>query len=339
MNAHTSLFFVSVLLVIVILTLPSCAEQTINKSSFMMDTVISYNVTARNADKLIAECDGTVSDLESRLSAHIPTSEVGMFNSRGSVTLSDDAREITNTALDIYRNTNGAFDITVAPLVSLWDITHGKDSWTPPKDEDISAVLTKTGSDRLFLYGCELSSTSEGTNIDLGGIAKGYALGKCAEYLSDNGASGTLSFGGSIALVGSKDNGKPWVVGVKDPFSPDTLCGSLSLETGIISVSGGYERYREYGGVRYHHIIDPKTGYPSSSDLACALVVCPSADPLSGALCDALSTALFVMGRDAALSLYESGIYNFEAVLVMNDGSITVTKGLEGRFEPYAPQA
>lgn len=339
MRPKTSLFLTRTLLLSLLFTLTACGEEAVTESSFMMDTVITYKITADNAEALIDDCDSMITELESRLSAHIETSEVGIFNDSASVNLSIDTKAITSLALDIYKNTNGAFDITVAPLVSLWNIAHGKDGWTPPNSEDVDALLPFIGSDKLMLTEDTLSKSSIDTKIDLGGIAKGYALGVCAEYLYKNGAVGTLSFGGSIAVIGRKSDGEAWVIGIKDPISPDKLCGEVSLETGVISVSGGYERFREHDGIRYHHILDPQTGYPSSSDLACAVVICPSANPLSGALCDALSTALFVMGKDASLSLYGSGIYNFEAILITNDGIITVTKGLEGRFTSYESEA
>ena len=339
MRSKTSLLLTITLLLSLLFNLTACGKETLTESSFMMDTVITYNITADDAEALIDDCNCMITELENRLSAHIETSEVSIFNYSASLNLSSDTKEVASLALDIYKNTNGAFDITVAPLVSLWNIAHGKDGWTPPSSDDVDALLPFIGSDKLTLTGDTLSKSTVDIKIDLGGIAKGYALGACAEYLSEKDAVGTLSFGGSIAVIGRKSNGDPWNIGIKDPSSPDKLCGEVSLESGVISVSGGYERYREHDGIRYHHILDPKTGHPSSSDLACAVVICPSAAPLSGALCDALSTALFVMGKDASLSLYDTGIYGFEAILITNDGSVTVTEGLEGRFTLYESEA
>ena len=175
--------------------------------------------------------------------------------------------------------------------------------------------------------------------IDLGGVAKGYALYKASEYLSEEamgkavGADFCISLGGNVAVSGSskirKESGqKGWKVGITNPFDKSETLGSLVLVHGFVSVSGAYERFFEKDGRIYHHIFDSKTGYPSESDLASAAVI--SDDGLEA---DALSTALFVMGKDRAIEFYKSGIYDFEMLLVTETGEVLVSGGINEAFE------
>lgn len=341
------------LLVITAMTLVSCGENTVTRSSFMMDTVITYSITNPGANKLINECDALIAKEEESLSAYIDGSLVDEFNKNGRVSLDYvPFEEIYYLACSVYAQTDGAFDITVAPLVKLWDITHAGDGWTPPSDAEVATALSHVGMDKLENGLSYIERIDDSAMIDLGGVAKGYVLGMCAELLSDvkYDVSGTLSFGGNIALIGTKTDGTPWNVGVKNPFDTSGIVGTLSLEAGIVSVSGSYERYVDYEGVRYHHIIDPTTGCPAESDLASVAVVVDTSDPFcdiakAGAYADALSTALFVMGHDAALEHYDKAAsgelddgfvedVRFEAVLIKVDGTVTVTDGISDRYTP-----
>ncbi|MBQ8249296.1 MAG: FAD:protein FMN transferase [Clostridia bacterium] len=325
-------------LLILSLMLVGCGSVRITHSEFMMDTVISYDVTHSSADSLIAHCSEITAAAEDLFSAYSETSAVSEFNNSDKLII-EDIPELYDTlriASEVYEISDGAFDITVFPLVRLWNVTHSEDDWTPPTDDEILSLMPDVGMDKLMFDSYQLTRApyESKTEIDLGGIAKGYTLGKCAEYLTENNAIGTVSFGGNIALVGNKEDGSAWKVGIKNPFSPDTFIGTLSLDSGIVSVSGSYERYTEYDGVRYHHIIDPKTGYPAESDLASVAVWMREADAYNGAYADALSTALFVMGHDAALELYKP-YSDFEAVLIKNDGTVTLTDGLTARYTSY----
>lgn len=328
------------LLILSCILLCGCTEKTVTSSSFMMDTVITYEITADNADALISQCDAVTGEIEKLMSAHLENSEVCRFNSdSNAVTLSPDTAAVIETALAVSRITQGAYDITVAPIVMLWGI--GSHDFIPPTDKEIQALLPLIGYEKLTLENDTFTKSDSGMMIDLGGIAKGYALGKCAEYLTENNASGTVSFGGNIALIGTKADGGSYNIGIRDPFDASALCGVIRMDSGIVAVSGGYERYSEHGGVRYHHIISPDTGYPAESDIASAAVIVDTADAYSGALADALSTALFVMGSEKSMELYKmtqsmsfTG-WHFEAVLTLSDGSVTVTPGLTERFSEY----
>lgn len=318
------------LTIIVLLSalMTACGGETYTeKNLFYMDTVINIRIPETQSSELvIAECEELIKDIEKDLSKTLADSEVSAFNSSSSgIALSDSTAQLVSLSLDVSRNTGGAFDITCASLSDLWDIKN--ESPEIPDAALIDGALEITGYEKLSLEGNLLSKADEAVAIDLGGIGKGYALGVVCEHLADIGVThGTVSFGGNVGLIGEKPDGTEWKVGVKDPFNTENIIGTLTLEGGYVAVSGDYERYFELDGVRYHHILDPHTGYPASSGVHSVAVVCD--DPALG---DALSTALFVMGYEKSVGLYESCVYTFEAVFVTDEG-VKTTEGIKDRF-------
>ena len=178
-------------------------------------------------------------------------------------------------------------------------------------------------------YGMLMSSSPQEA-MDLGAVAKGFAAGEAEEALRGAGVErATIDLGGNVTVIGTRPDGDPWRVAVKDPRNTDGYLCILELEDVTLSTSGGYERYFEEDGVRYHHIIDPKTGYPADSGLLSVTVV-----TANHVLADALSTALFVAGPEEALDFWRSRD-DFELVLCTDDDRIIVTQGLEDAFQLY----
>ena len=173
----------------------------------------------------------------------------------------------------------------------------------------------------------------------MGGIAKGYTSDLVEQTFRANGIeSGKISLGGNVFVLGTKPDGSDWRVGIKDPRNESGLAAILSLRDAYAITSGGYERYFEENGKTYHHIIDPSTGYPADSGLLSVTVVAADNGPDwagagNGAMCDAFSTALFVMGEEQALDFWRNGGYDFDLVLVTEDGRVVITAGLADRFE------
>ena len=166
----------------------------------------------------------------------------------------------------------------------------------------------------------------DGMEIDLGSVAKGYTGDVLSAFLKENGVtSAMLDLGGNIQTVGSKPDGSSWRVGIRDPEGDGNL-GVVEVVNQAVITSGGYERYFEEDGVRYWHILDPQTGFPARSGLLSVTIIGEC-----GAVCDSLSTALFVMGLDDALDHWRQ-YRDFEAVFVSEDGSVTITAGLEDGF-------
>ena len=169
-----------------------------------------------------------------------------------------------------------------------------------------------------------VSFKTKGMEIDLGGIAKGYTGDRVGEVFSRYKiSSGIISLGGNVQAFGSKLNGKPWRVAVQNPESSLEYLGVLDVENKAVVTSGGYERYFEENGVRYHHIIDPRTGYPADSGLISATIVCNQ-----GILADGLSTSLFIMGKDQAEKFWRESSWNFDYILEDKEGTLYVTEGI-----------
>ena len=173
----------------------------------------------------------------------------------------------------------------------------------------------------------------DGAQLDLGGIAKGYAADLLRAQLEKEGVtSATLDLGGDVFVMGRKTDGSDWRIAVKDPADTESYLGVVSAADKFIVTSGVYERYFEENGVRYHHILDPKTGCPAASGLVSVTVLCEN-----GAWADALSTACFVLGPDGALALRDDLAdqgTDFELILVTDDGRVLYTDGLADAFTP-----
>lgn len=295
---------------------------------FAMDTYITVRlacagVSNRRLDETAAECERIVRELEDVLSAHDPDSELYALNHSDTefTEISDTLERVLLTAYAVSDRTAGAFDFTAGGLSELWNI---KDGGPVPLQAEINAKLSHVGYDRITVddrRNTVMRSDPE-TVIDLGGIGKGAAADALVQYLETTDISyGLVSVGGTIGVFGDKPDGTPYKIGIRDPDDPDGVLTYLHISDGFVAVSGDYERYFEENGVRYHHIFDPTTGYPADSGLRETAVYCTD-----GAAADALSTALFVMGPEASLALYETG--GFEAVLVSSDGTVTATRGL-----------
>ena len=225
------------------------------------------------------------------------------------------------------RASDGAFSVTIAPIMDAWGWTGG--TRRVPAPEELAALLPLTAFQTLELDADASAALlpQAGMAVDLGGIAKGYAAGRAAAAVRAAGAAcAKLDLGGNITVVGHNPEGIPWRVAVKDPAHPGAYLCVLSLADCTASTSGGYERFFEADGVTYHHILDPKTGWPAASGLLSATAVSENA-----ALADALSTACFVLGEEKALALWRDGggLDPFELVLCRADGVVTVTGGLE----------
>lgn len=291
-----------------------------------MSTVISVKIPkdTANVDTLLKNTEELIYSLETLLSATNENSEISLFNQADSeLALSDDTLKVIRTALDVAANTGGAYNPACLPLTELWDISGGG---YLPTEEEIATALSKTDHSLLNVSNNILSKSEHEIRIDLGGVAKGYALEKCVDYLRDKCEYGMISFGGNVGVWGTKPDSSKWEIGVKDPFDTSKTVGYFSIDQGYISVSGDYERFFEKDGVRYHHIFDTETGRPANNGIHSVAVYTKD-----GALGDALSTALFVMGYEDAVALYQSEIYNFEALFVTDDG-ILMTEGAKELF-------
>lgn len=290
---------------------------------FAMDTVMTLRLYAGGDEALLDAAEDRVKELEGLLSVTEENSEIFALNRDKTAELSPDTGSLLGAALAMCDRTAGALDISTYPVLRTWGFTTGE--YRVPDGETIAALLPLVDYTKIELDGTS-ASLSDGMEIDLGSVAKGYTGDALCALLRENGVtSALLDLGGNIQAVGARPDGSPWRIGVRSPDGEGNV-GIVEVENQAVVTSGGYERYFEEDGVRYWHILDPKTGAPARSGLASVTVVGDS-----GVLCDALSTALFVMGLDGAVEHWRAH-RDFEAVFVGEDGSVTITAGLEGRF-------
>ena len=309
-----------------VLLLGACrAEQLSETTLFAMDTVMELRVYGDDRQ----ECRRIIQALETELSVTDPDSQLSRLNAAGKAELDGELLELLRRTLALSEQTGGALDPTVYPIVRLWGFT--TEEYRVPEDAEIAQTLQTVGTAHVQMDG-DLVTLTDGAMLDLGAVAKGYAAAQCAAYLERRRLCGILTLGGNVQTVGTKPDKSDWQVGIRNPFDSEKVIGALSLTgSNAVVTSGGYERYFERDGVRYHHIIDPATGRPADNELASVTVVCDD-----GFTADGLSTALFVMGLDKATDYWREH-QDFEAVFITNSGMMFVTSGLAERISTNAP--
>ena len=247
-----------------------------------------------------------------------------------SLSLTADLARILRQADVLYEKTEGVFDLTVAPLSDLWDVNSATE---PPSSESVREVLSRVGWNKLTFTDSTLVFPAEGMGIDIGSVGKGYGADQTAKALKEAGAfEGVLSFGGNVTLFG-RSGGGSFRIGIRDPKGgAEAIFGELRLTDTSVVTSGGYERFFDCEGTRYHHLLDAKTGYPRQSDLLSVTVVCAD-----GAQADLMSTALWLMGEEKGWALYEALCENAlfmpcDVIFLCEDGRVLVSDGLKDSF-------
>ena len=300
---------------------------------FAMDTYMTLTAYGENAKEAVEAGIAEIQRLDALLSTGDANSEVAQINQNGGGTLSEDTDYLVKRALAIYQSTQGAFDISIYPVMPLWGFTTG--DFAVPSKEDLAAKLALVNAGRISLMednGVSSITLPEGMEIDLGGIAKGYTSGRVMEVMKRYGIeSAVINLGGNAHVLGSKPDGSAWKVGIQDPNDTNGYLGGVSVRDKAIITSGGYERYfvDEATGVKYHHIIDPKTGYSANNGLISVTIV--SAD---STLADGLSTSLFVLGTEDAIAYCEEHCAEdgFDAIMEDEDGKLYITDGVMDDF-------
>ncbi len=321
------------LLMAVLFATPSSAAWY-SRQAAIMGTRIGVEVWHLNeaqAQQTIDEVMAEFRRLDEALSPYIETSELYRVNreaAQGPVKISQEFFDLIETSLAYSRLTDGAFDITFASVGYQYDYRQG----IKPSDEAIaqSLPLIDYRLVKLDRQHLSVSFAKPGVHIDLGGIAKGYAVDRAIQILQRHGIRNALvSAGGDSRILGDH-RGRPWNIGIQAPREKQGLAAVLPLSETAISTSGDYERYFERDGVRYHHIISPKTGR-SAGELRSVTILGPNATRT-----DALSTSVFVLGLQAGMALIDS-LDEVEAVIIDSQGGMHMSKGLEGlKPEPRA---
>lgn len=310
------------------------STQPVSQEIFAMDTYMTVTAYGDNAQKGVTDAVAEIQRLDNLLSIGKEDSEISKLNKSGSAAVSDDTAVMVAKALDLYKSTGGAFDITVLPLMELWGFT--TQEYYVPTEDEIQSTLQRVGADKLtWDESTKTLTLGNKQEIDLGGIAKGFTSSRIMEIFKKDGVTcGMVSLGGNVHLLGTKQDGSAWRVGIQDPNNTDDMLGVLEANDCAVITSGAYERNFEKDGVTYHHIIDPATGKPSNSGLTSVTIV--SKD---GTLADGLSTSLFVMGKDKAIAYWKQHADEFDTILVDKDRNVYITEGIAGNFSPDSVSA
>lgn len=308
------------------LLLTGCSSGKIQeqkKTVYAMDTIMDLTAYTDNSD-VLNDAEKKINEIDKELRRGSQESEIYAVNNNEETKLTDETAYIVETALNIGKKTSGAFDITIAPVMDLWGFYNQK--FYVPTDDEIKNALKTVDYIKVSIKDNVISKPKE-TQVDLGGIAKGYTSDTVIKLLKDEGVtSAIISLGGNVQTLGTKPDGNLWKVAIQDPFDQNKYVGGVKVSDKAVITSGGYQRYFVKDGVTYEHIVDPKTGKPATSGLSSVTIVTDK-----GIEGDGLSTALFVMGLDKATEYWREN-QDFQAVFITTDGKIYVTEGLKDSY-------
>ncbi|HEY5525766.1 MAG TPA: FAD:protein FMN transferase [Clostridium sp.] len=307
------------------------SKETLTATSYSLGTIINLRVQGREAEQAIEKALGRLNDIDDKMSAFKKDSEISKINLKAGVTsqiVSKDTYLVIKEAAKYSRLLDGAFDPTIRPLVSLWNIGTAQERIPEQCEIDKRLKLVNYKDVILNESNSSIMLRKEKQALDLGGIAKGFAADEIRDvFYKYNIKSALIDLGGNIFAFGSKEDGTPWRVGIQDPFKArGEFMGVLSVRNKSVVTSGNYEKYFTQGGKRFHHIIDPKTGYPSVSKIISATII--SDNSIDG---DGLSTGVYIIGIDKAMALIEC-ISGVDAIFITEDKKTYVTSGIKDIF-------
>jgi len=301
------------LIIIFLLSVTSCTKkpdnknasfQPISKSQFIMDTIVTISIFDKNIDSLTAtqaldKAFKTIKTIEKISSAHLADSELSKLQNGRNNKLSPGLQYLLNKSLAISRHTGGCFNPAIGNLKKLWDFN--TTTAKPPASEKIKKEVAALKFGNLAFNPDSSLSLKKNTSLDLGGIAKGWAIDRTVQTLKNMGIkSGIVDAGGDLRIFGKHPDKPNWRIGIRHPRQQGKLFGIVNLSQGSIATSGDYERFFMYEGQRYHHLLDPVTGYPARE---CISVTIRSPAAISA---DAYATAIFIMGPAKGMNFIES---------------------------------
>lgn len=327
-RAFTVIFSVVFVILTVIIALDAFYGADYRETGVVMGAQLTVKLFGTEKSEAAREIfDSALKEEENCLSRYKESSEIYKLNERGSLEVSERTLLILKKAVEICNASQGAYDITIGNLSSLWDFDEDKKEI--PRDDLIKNALSGVGSDKIKFNGGTVS-LGENQKLDLGSLGKGVVLDISKEILEKHKIRGAvISSGGSVLTYGKNTGGKNWSIGVKTPKKNDsTYCAVLSLPgENFISTSGNYEKSFTENNKIYHHILSPKTGYPAESSLKSVTVIAGG-----GLISDALSTACYVLGAEGSLKILKE--YNAEAIFIDDNNDILATEGVIDAIEP-----
>lgn len=336
---------ITILLASLLLFISACRPAKLPRKTFLvMGTVFTVTLPADRADYL--EPAGVLSanalyEMENRLSFYQADSEIARLNQAAGaapVPLAPETLAVLHAARRYGELSGGAFDITVAPLLQIWGLRGGPPPANPPAPKDLERIRRLVNFRRLEIGGRTARLELPGMQLDLGGIAKGFAVDEVARIMQRHGLTNVLlNLGGNLRALGAAAPGSPWRIAVQHPFAAGRVLGKLDLRDGeAAATSGNYERFVMIGGRRCAHILDPRTGRPAEG-MASVTVIVAGHDAAMDA--DALSTTLFVLGSEAGAGFLRTNFPGCAALFVPNRQPLELhaTSAFAARFIP-APE-
>lgn len=299
---------------------------------FAMDTYMTLTGYGEKCEEALDEAVAEIERLDNLLSTGNAESEIAQLNQNGKGMISTDTQVMLEESIFLFESTEGAFDITIYPLMQEWGFT--TEQYQVPGEDALQQLLNNVDTSLLdYDAQTHMLTLGEGQGIDLGAIAKGYTSNRVMEIFEEYElVSGVVSLGGNVQCYSSKIDGSPWRCGVVNPLDPDNMnnyMGIVSVVDKAVITSGGYERYfeDETTGEKYHHILNPETGYPADSGLISVTIVSEN-----GMLADGLSTSVFIMGLEKAEAYWQEYGDTFDMILMTEEQEIYITEGLEDCF-------
>jgi len=314
-----------ILLCMVMVLLCGCSlttKEPLSKTGFHFDTVIKITLYDSKDEKILNTCFDYCKEFENLVSRTVKSSDISMVNHANGqpVEVSDTTIELLKKGIKFGELTDGAFDITIAPLSELWDFKNNPGNI--PSEADINEALSHVNYKNIVIEGNTVTLTDPEAAIDLGGIAKGYMADQLKKYLLNEGVtSAIINLGGNVLTIGAKPNGTSFNIGIQKPFDEQNeTITSVQVKDSSVVTSGSYERYFEVNNTIYHHILNTDTGYPCDNELLSVTIL--SEESVDG---DALSTTCFALGLEKGRKLIES-LEDMDAIFVTDDYEIIDTR-------------
>lgn len=326
------LYKIAYLLILCCIFLIGCASENTNPisiSEFKLNTIVTITIYDSQNTQLLDECMAICDRYELLFSRTNPESELYRLNHReldslnGTYNLSSDTAALIEKGLEYSRLSDGAFDITVAPLSDLWNFTSS--SPKPPDAGRLQSVLPLVDYKNIELRGQSFRFLQDKTALDLGAVAKGFIADEIKAYLTSQGVnSAMINLGGNVLCVGNKPDGAAFKIGIQKPFADrnETIATMEITDKSVVS-SGIYERFFEENQRLYHHLLNPKTGYPYNNGLISVTII--SDLSVDG---DGLSTACFALGLEKGMALIES-LPQTDAIFITEDYEMHYSKDFE----------
>ncbi len=315
-------FFASILLLLT----SACSYGTFTKDYWVMDTYCTVTLYDNTSPETSATVSQILKDCEDSLLLKDDSKSFFADSDNCEVAIQNDIYEMLKICLKLSELSDGKFDITIAPLSELWDIQNRTE---PPTEAEIHEAKNLVGFENIKLETNTLTIKKHGSGIDVGAVGKGFAGDKASLALKEKGhQSGILNLGGNVTVFGNNPNRNDgsYVIGIKDPLNNSSVYASVKVKDTNVVTAGGYERFFEYNGVTYHHIIDPQTGYPADNGIKSATVICKN-----GVLADALATTLYICGTEKGLDILQElkNDYPEIAALMYTDSGDLITYNIK----------